>query len=192
VSLVTERIESIAPDGVRTADGAQRPADVLLLATGFKTHGFVTPMEIIGSRGVTLSEIWNGSPRAYLGLTVPEFPNLFLIYGPNTNGGTGSVIFTIEAGLQHVIGALQAMRHARAPRIEVRGDALERFDRELRAALQKTVWHTGCTNWYVDENGHDPNQWPWLWSAYRRRAAKIAPDAYDLGVPSRSPAEALG
>jgi cation diffusion facilitator CzcD-associated flavoprotein CzcO len=192
VSLVTERIDSITPDGVRMADGAQRPADVLVLATGFKTHGFVTPMEITGSGGVALSQAWNGLPRAYLGLTVPGFPNMFLIYGPNTNGGTGSVIFTIEAGMQHVIAALRVMQRGRARRIEVRGEALERFDRELRAALQNTVWHTGCTNWYVDENGHDPNQWPWLWSAYRRRAATIAPDAYEVGVPSRSPAEALG
>jgi cation diffusion facilitator CzcD-associated flavoprotein CzcO len=192
VSLVSERIESIVPEGVRTAERVLRAADVLVLATGFKTHGFVTPMEIIGSGGVTLSESWNGLPRAYLGLTVPGFPNMFLIYGPNTNGGTGSVIFTIEAGMQHVIAALRAMQRGGAQRIEVRPDAFEHFDRELRAALQNTVWHTGCTNWYVDENGHDPNQWPWLWSAYRRRAATIAPDVYELGVPGRPPAQALG
>jgi cation diffusion facilitator CzcD-associated flavoprotein CzcO len=192
VSLVTERIESIAPDGVRTADGVLRPADVLVLATGFATHGFVTPMEIFGAGGGSLAEAWNGLPRAYLGLTVPGFPNMFLIYGPNTNGGTGSVIFTIEAGMQHVIAALRAMQRARAERIEVRPAALELFDRELRAALANTVWHTGCTSWYLDENGHDPNQWPWLWGAYRRRTAELAPDAYEFTTPARSPAQALG
>jgi cation diffusion facilitator CzcD-associated flavoprotein CzcO len=192
VALVTERIESIVADGVRTADGVLRATDVLVLATGFQTHGFVTPMEIFGADGRTLSATWNGLPRAYLGLTVPGFPNMFLIYGPNTNGGTGSVIFTIESGMQHVIAALRAMERTRAQRVEVRPAVYEQFDRELRAALSNTVWHTGCTNWYVDENGHDPNQWPWLWSAYRRRTAELAPGAYDFGTATRSPAQALG
>jgi cation diffusion facilitator CzcD-associated flavoprotein CzcO len=192
VALVTQRIDSIVPEGVRTADGVLRPADVLVLATGFATHGFVTPMEIFGDDGSSLSETWNGLPRAYLGLTVPGFPNMFLIYGPNTNGGTGSVIFTIEAGMRHVIAALRAMHGRAARRIEVRPAALEAFDRELRAALGKTVWHTGCTSWYLDENGHDPNQWPWLWSAYRRRTAELPPDAYEFTTPARSPAQAVG
>jgi cation diffusion facilitator CzcD-associated flavoprotein CzcO len=192
VELVTERIDSIAAEGVHTADGRLRPADVLVLATGFQSHGFVTPMEIFGAGGSSLAETWSGLPRAYLGLTVPGFPNMFLIYGPNTNGGTGSVIFTIEAGMQHVVAALRAMEQTRAARIEVRPDAFAQFDRELRAALSNTVWHTGCTNWYVDENGHDPNQWPWLWSAYRRRTAELAPEAYEFATPTRSPAQALG
>src|SRR5437764_4420615 len=102
VELVTERVAEVTPSGIRSDDGVERPADVLVLATGFKTHGFVAPMEIVGVDGVTLSERWRGVPRAYLGLSVPGFPNMFLIYGPNTNGGTGSVIYTIEAGVQHV------------------------------------------------------------------------------------------
>ena len=66
--------------------------------------------------------------------------------------------------------------------IEVRREAAERFDRELRAALAESVWHTGCTSWYVDENGNDPSQWPWLWSTYRRRTARIEPGAYELST----------
>jgi hypothetical protein len=120
--------------------------------------------------------------RAYLGLSVPGFPNMFLLYGPNTNGGTGSVIYTIEAGVDHVIAALAELDRAEASRIEVRREAAESFDRELRDALAGTVWHSGCTNWYVDENGNDPQQWPWLWSAYRRRTAKLQPGAYALAA----------
>jgi cation diffusion facilitator CzcD-associated flavoprotein CzcO len=180
VELVTERIAQITPAGVRTADGTERPADVLILATGFRTHGFVAPMEITGARGRTLAETWADVPRAYLGMSVPGFPNMFLLYGPNTNGGTGSVIYTIEANVNHVIAALRELERARARRIELNAARLEAFDRELRAALAASVWHTGCTSWYVDENGNDPNQWPWLWSTYRKRAERIEPGVYEL------------
>jgi cation diffusion facilitator CzcD-associated flavoprotein CzcO len=179
VELVTDRVTAVSATGIRTADGAERAADVLVLATGFKTHGFVAPMEIIGPGG-TLAEAWGDVPRAYLGVTVPGFPNLFLLYGPNTNGGTGSVIFTIEAAMGHVLAALDALDREGGRRIEVRPAAADAFDRELRARLAETVWHSGCTNWYVDENGNDPNQWPWLWTTYRRRTARLEPAAYAI------------
>jgi cation diffusion facilitator CzcD-associated flavoprotein CzcO len=152
------------------------------MATGFQAHGFTAPMEVVGNGGRTLAEEWAEVPRAYLGMSVPGFPNMFLLYGPNTNGGTGSVIYTIEAGLNHVIAALRELDRADARGIEVRRETAERFDRELRAALAESVWHTGCTSWYVDENGNDPNQWPWLWSTYRRRTARIEPGAYALST----------
>jgi cation diffusion facilitator CzcD-associated flavoprotein CzcO len=190
VELVTDPIAEIGSAGIRTTDGVERPADVLVLATGFKTHGFVAPMEVAGADGRLLADEWAEVPRAYLGMSVPGFPNMFLLYGPNTNGGTGSVVYTIEAGMGHVIAALGELARARAQRIEVRRRAAEEFDRELRAALAETVWHTGCTSWYVDEHGNDPSQWPWLWSAYRRRTARIEPGAYELSTPAleREPA----
>jgi len=179
VDLVTERVEAVTAAGV-IAGGAERPADVIIFATGFHSHGFTAPMEVAGEGGRTLEDAWAGVPSAYLGLTVPGFPNLFLIYGPHTNGGTGSVIYTIEAGMNHVIAALRELERADARRIEVRRDRADEFDRELRAALTGTVWHAGCTNWYVDENGNDPNQWPWLWSTYRRRTSEVDRSTYEL------------
>jgi cation diffusion facilitator CzcD-associated flavoprotein CzcO len=185
VELVSERIAQVTPDGLRTEDGAERAADVLVLATGFSSHGFVAPMQVFGQGGRALADEWKPAPRAYLGMSVPGFPNLFLLYGPNTNGGTGSVIYTIEAGMSHVIAALNELARTGARKIEVRREVAESFDRELRAALRNTVWHTGCTNWYVDANGNDPSQWPWLWSSYRRRTARIDPSAYALGDSQR-------
>jgi cation diffusion facilitator CzcD-associated flavoprotein CzcO len=182
VDVVCDPIAEVTPGGIRTRDGRERGADVLVLATGFQTHGFVAPMQIAGAGGRSLAEEWGPLPRAYLGITVPGFPNMFLLYGPNTNGGTGSVISTIEAAMAHVLSALDALGRAGAHRIEVRRQAAEAFDRELRAALAGTVWHSGCANWYVDENGNDPNQWPWLWSAYRRRTARLQPGAYDVSA----------
>src|SRR5689334_17327375 len=126
VSLVTERVEGIVPEGVR-AGGRVRDADVLVLATGFKSHAFVAPMEIAGPGG-TLAEAWADVPRAYLGVTVPAFPNLFLLYGPNTNGGTGSVVATIESSIAHVLAALRELDRRGASKIEVRREAADAFD----------------------------------------------------------------
>jgi cation diffusion facilitator CzcD-associated flavoprotein CzcO len=190
VELLTDAIAEITPGGVKVADGTERPADVIVLATGFETQAFVAPMEIVGAGGRTLAEEWDPVPRAYLGMSVPGFPNLFLLYGPNTNGGTGSVIYTIEAATNHVIAALGELERMNARRIEVRRQAAETFDRELRSALASTVWHTGCTSWYLDENGNDPNQWPWVWSTYRRRTARLEPGAYELSSVAAEPAHA--
>ncbi len=189
VELITERIERVTPTGVKSEDGTERPADVIVLATGFESHAFVAPMEVIGTGGRSLADEWDPVARAYLGLTVPGFPNMFLLYGPNTNGGTGSVIYVIEAGVAHVIAALDALQRTNAGRIEVRRESAYAFNRELRSALAGTVWHTGCTSWYVDENGNDPSQWPWTWSSYRRRTRHLDPSAYELKepMPDRSP-----
>jgi cation diffusion facilitator CzcD-associated flavoprotein CzcO len=177
VELVTDRIEAIAPGGV-VAGGRERAADVLVLATGFKSHEFVAPMEIAGAGGRTLAEEWRGVARAYLGITVPGFPNLFLLYGPNTNGGTGSVVSTIESSIAHVLAALRELDRRNASTIEVRREAADAFNASVRAALAGTVWHSGCTNWYVDADGNDPSNWPWTWLEYRRRTAALDPDAY--------------
>jgi cation diffusion facilitator CzcD-associated flavoprotein CzcO len=189
VELITDPIAEVTPTGIRLEDGTERPADVLVLAAGFQAHGFVAPMEIVGLGGRALADEWAEVPRAYLGLSVPGFPNMFLLYGPNPNGGTGSVVYVIEAGVSHVIAALGELERARAGEIEIQRQTAEAFDRELRAALSGTVWHTGCTSWYLDDEGNDPNQWPWLWSAYRRRTARIEPGAYELRA--RSPQREL-
>jgi cation diffusion facilitator CzcD-associated flavoprotein CzcO len=182
VELITDPISAVTSRGIRSQDGSEHAVDVIIFATGFETHGFVTPMEITGEGDRTLAQIWDRTPRAYLGLSVPGFPNLFLLYGPNTGGGAGSVIYMIEAGMRHVISALDVLGQADAQRIEVRQKVADSFEAELRTALAGSVWHSGCTNWYVDENGHDPNQWPWTATSYRRRTARIDPSAYKIGV----------
>jgi cation diffusion facilitator CzcD-associated flavoprotein CzcO len=180
VALLSEGIEAITPGGVLGRDGVERAADVLVLATGFKSHEFVAPMEITGRDGRTLAEAWDPVARAYLGVTVPGFPNLFLLYGPNTNGGTGSVVSTLESSIGHVLAALRELRRAGASTIEIEQSAADALDASVREALAGTVWHSGCTNWYVDEHGDDPSNWPWSWTEYRRRTETLAADAYTL------------
>lgn len=180
VELVVEGIEAVTPSGIRDRAGVERPADAIVLATGFASHDFVAPMEVVGKEGRTLEKAWEEVARAYLGLSVPGFPNMFLLYGPNTNGGSGSVVNTIECGVGHLLAALGEMERSEANRIEVTPAAAAAFDGELRAALAGTVWQAGCSNWYIDENGNDPSNWPWTWSAYRRRTRELVPGAYAL------------
>lgn len=180
VRLIAGGVEQVTAKGVVGGDGVERPADVLILATGFKSHDFVAPMAVRGVGGRTLAEEWSETPKAYLGLSVPAFPNMFLLYGPNTNGGTGSVVFTVEAGMHHVLAALAELNRTGERQIEIRSEVAEQFHRELREALPGTVW-TGCGNWYLDENGHSPNQWPWRWRTYERRTRRLEPGAYLVG-----------
>ena len=180
VHVITGGVERITPQGVVGADGVERPADVLVLATGFKSHDFVAPMEIRGVGGRRLADEWAETPKAYLGLSVPAFPNMFLLYGPNTNGGTGSVVFIVEAGMTHVLAALAELKRTGTRQIEVRREVADDFHREVKQALPDTVW-TGCGNWYLDENGHSPNQWPWRWATYTRRTRQLEPGAYLVG-----------
>jgi len=180
VGVITGGVERITAQGVVGGDGVERPADVLVLATGFKSHDFVAPMEIRGVGGCRLADEWAETPKAYLGLSVPAFPNMFLLYGPNTNGGTGSVVFIVEAGMTHVLAALAELKRTGTRTIEVRREIADDFHREVKQALPDTVW-TGCGNWYLDESGHSPNQWPWRWATYTRRTRQLEPGAYLVG-----------
>ncbi len=180
VTLITEPISQITPAGVICEQGVERPADVLVFATGFRSHAFLEPMRVIGAAGGTLQDAWAGLPHAYYGLSVPGFPNMFMLYGPNTNSGSGSVVFTLECGIRHVICALSQLSRRGASTIEVQPAAEAAFNARLRAALARSVWHTGCRSWYLDESGNDPSQWPWLWSRYRRSTSRLIPGDYRI------------
>jgi cation diffusion facilitator CzcD-associated flavoprotein CzcO len=138
-------------------------------------------MRIAGRDGRTLEDAWSDLPHAWHGLAVPGLPNMFLIYGPNTFGGSGSAIYMIESQMRHVVSAVGALRRTGARAIEVREDAHDSFMTELRDRQRRTVWATGgCSSWYVDEQGRDPTNWPGYTFDYRRRTARVTPDVYAL------------
>jgi cation diffusion facilitator CzcD-associated flavoprotein CzcO len=182
VELVTDPIAEITPTAIRTEDGTSRPAEILVLATGFQVHVRLAPLQVVGAGGRTLAEEWAVVARAYFGLSVPGFPNMFILFGPNTGGGSGSVLYTIEAGMAHVIAALEELERTDTERLEVTREAADAFNRELRAALVGTVWQSGCRSYYLDENGNNPSIWPWHWTSYRRRTAVLEPGAYEFGA----------
>jgi len=171
-SLVTEAIERIEPAGVRTADGELHELDVLVLATGFRVDRFLRPTEVRGRDGVRLDDVWAERPSAHLALTVPGFPNLFLLNGPNGPVGNFSLIDVAELQLGYAIQLLDLLRGG-AESVEPTREAAEAFEQARVEATKGTVWVTGCRSWYLDDRGI-PAAWPW--SIDHFRGVMQAPD----------------
>ncbi len=123
VELVDSAVTRVTPSGVVAADGVERPADVIIHGTGFQTHNFVAPMAIHGLSGRELNEVWAGRAEAFLGTTVSGFPNMFVLYGPNTNHGSGSVPFTLESQFNYIIDAVERLRRGGYRWIDLRPEA---------------------------------------------------------------------
>lgn len=166
VSLVTERIRRITADGVETSDGKHHQADVIVYGTGFAATEFLSPMRIVGRSGTNLNDVWQRGAQAYLGITVPGFPNFFMLYGPNTNLGHNSIVYMLESQIAHIVRCYKAMRASDASAIEADAERYRRFNVHVQNRLAQTVWN-GCKSWYVDESGHNSTNWPGFTLTYR-------------------------
>jgi cation diffusion facilitator CzcD-associated flavoprotein CzcO len=172
VELVSEPIASIAPEGVLTADGRGHDVDCVIWATGFRTTDFMFPMQVTGEHGRDLHEYWAPGAHAHLGMCVPGFPNMFLMYGPNTNTSGGSIIVYLEAQAAYLRQALEQLRARDAGAIEVRAEVEAASDRELQARFAGTAW-TRCDSWYRDEHGRIVTNWPGYMREYLRQTATL-------------------
>jgi len=175
VALVTEGIERIEADGVRTKTGELHPAEVIIYATGFKSTDFLAPMTITGRGGLDLKQEWARGARAYLGVTVTGFPNFFMLYGPNTNLGHNSILVMIEAQVGYILDILDKLKARGLRRIDVRREVLEAYNHGLQHDLAKSVWATTGASWYKLADGTITNNWPHSTIRYRRllRAAQL-------------------
>ncbi|MEV6300095.1 NAD(P)/FAD-dependent oxidoreductase [Actinoplanes sp. NPDC051861] len=180
VDLITEKIVEITPTGVRTADGQDHPCDVLVYGTGFAATEFLVPIRVTGRNGTPLSEAWSEGAHAYLGVTVPGFPNMFLIYGPNTNTGNTSVIYFHESQARYIAQAVRLIAKGNTP-LEVREDRATTYDTEIQKRLAHTVW-TGCQSWYRTATGRIVTNWPGKATEYRRRTARLDPTDFTSGA----------
>ena len=176
--LVTAPLECIEPAGVRTRDGRLHELDVLVYATGFRTDRFVRPMHVVGRAGASLDARWAQRPDAYLAVAVPQFPNFFMLNGPNSPVGNFSLIEVAELQMTYVLQLVDLLNKGRRE-IEPRERALAAFEADRVAAARRTVWATGCTSWYLDDRGV-PASWPWTMAQFRH--AMAAPDlsAYEI------------
>jgi cyclohexanone monooxygenase len=181
VDLLTAGIERITPTGIRTADGIERPADVIVLCTGFRAAEYLCGVEVLGRNGTSIHAHWGSTPRAYHGIVVPGFPNFFMMYGPNTNQGGNSILLILEAQAEFVADALDATRAAGASSIEVSVGAMARYERELEHDLRGTVWAQGCTSYFHNATGQIVTQLPHTSGWYREATTQINRDDFTFG-----------
>jgi cation diffusion facilitator CzcD-associated flavoprotein CzcO len=177
--LVTSPIEAVEPDGVRTTDGELHGLDVLVLATGFKVDAFVRPISVTGRAGKELNQAWVDRPEAYLSISVPDFPNFFMLNGPNGPVGNFSLIEVAELQLGYIMQLVERLRAGGNREISATMEAMTRLEAARVEAAKNTIWSTGCRSWYLDDRGI-PAVWPWPFSQFRAEMAEPKWEAYDL------------
>ncbi|MGC4251599.1 MAG: NAD(P)/FAD-dependent oxidoreductase [Sphingobium sp.] len=165
VELVTEAIERIEPQGIRTADGRLHEIDILALATGYDAHAGLAPMQVTGKDGLTLDEAWSEAQHAYLGVCVPEFPNFFMIGGPSSPIGNFSFLMTAETQMGYILGLVKHIAAAPGVEIHPRVETMDKLYQDIAERMPRTIWATGCKSWYMDKNGQIA-LWPWSYERF--------------------------
>jgi cation diffusion facilitator CzcD-associated flavoprotein CzcO len=179
--LVTSGIERIEPKGVRTKDGRLHELDVLVLATGFRADRFMRPMGVVGRGSVRLDEVWAKRPSAYLSVSIPAFPNLFMLNGPNGPVGNFSLIEVAELQMAYILQLVESLRAGRCREVSASAKASEAFESARTEAAKGAIWSTGCKSWYLDDRGI-PASWPWTFDHFREEMARPKMEAYELRV----------
>ena len=180
VSLVTEGIARVTPEGVATVDGREHALDVLVCATGFETVDLLSSITITGRGGRTLAEAWRAGPVALHGIGVAGFPNLFLMLGPNTATGHTSTLFYIEAAARHALSVMRQIGGRGGRWAAVRAEAMAAHDAGLQARLRGSVW-TQCRSWYRQDDGRVVAIFPGFTPEYVRAAGRVDPADYEWG-----------
>lgn len=181
VELVTDPISKITARGVVTEDGREREVDTLLLATGFDTQRYASVIDLEGRQGRSIREAWSQGPEAHFGVTTSGFPNLFMLYGPNTNGGN-SIILMLEYQIEYVLRLLDEMEEARVDWIDVRREVMDAFNEGLQSELERVpVWQAGANDYYRSADGRIVTQWPHGFGVYKERLDKESLASFEKG-----------
>jgi cation diffusion facilitator CzcD-associated flavoprotein CzcO len=174
-------IAEINAGGIRTQDGQQVDLDLIVWATGYDATDGVIAYPVVGRGGRTLTEAWQVFPRAYLGTAIPNFPNLFVVTGPNTGIGHTSAIFIIESQMKYIVNCLRRLRQSGARRIEVTARAEDAYTRMIHREMERTVWKTGgCHSWYQSKSGHVIAMFPGFSFSFRWLASRFRPQHHAL------------
>jgi 4-hydroxyacetophenone monooxygenase len=182
VTLVTDEIARITPTGIAMADGTRHDVDVIVYGTGFQASRFLMPMKVVGRGGVDLHERWDGDARAYLGITVPGFPNLFLLYGPNTNIViNGSIIYFSECEVHYVLGCLRLLLEGGHRALDCRPEVHDAYNVRIDEGNRQMAWGASDVNtWYRNAKGRIAQNWPFSLLDYWRETRSPDPDDYVL------------
>ncbi|HTI78253.1 MAG TPA: NAD(P)-binding domain-containing protein, partial [Mycobacterium sp.] len=184
VEVVSSPARTLRERTLVTYDGTQLDVDVVLCATGYAAADYLGQIDVTGEGGATLREAWREGAYAYLGMAVPGFPNFFMLYGPNTNVGSNSVIFMLEAQARYIVRALRYMRRRRRSYIAVRTTAMADFMAKIDGWMEGTVWLTRCSNYFRAANGRVVTQWPRSARAFWGMTRRFRPSAYTFEPPT--------
>ena len=181
VTLTDTGIARIVPTGVETVDGTVHEFDVLIYGTGFQPSRFLTPMKVVGQGGADLHGTWDGDARAYLGTTVPGFPNFFILYGPNTNiVVNGSIIWFSECEVRYVLDVLRATLAGGHRGLTVRRDVHDTYNEEIDAENLRMVWGVSTvSSWYKNANGRVAQNWPFPLLEFWKRTRSVDEADYE-------------
>ena len=181
LELVTDPIECVTEHGVVTTDGKTREVDTIIIATGFATTKYLSAIDVVGRDGVPIDKAWNDGAQAYLGIMTSGFPNLFMIYGPNTNNG--SIMTMIEHQVEHIVQHVRRLAGDGIAWVDVRRDVMDRWNEELQDTIANVrVWQADCNGYYRTASGRLVTQWPGTMGELRNRTAELDPDAYEVGA----------
>jgi cation diffusion facilitator CzcD-associated flavoprotein CzcO len=178
VTLETSSIVEFTEHGLRTADGVEHPADTVIFGTGFKAAEYLSSLDVYGRGGRRLRDEWSDGAEAYLGTVVPGYPNLFTLYGPNTNGIT-SMIYILEAQAEFVCRLLDAMSREDIAAIDIQRGPHDAFNTEIQTALDTTVWAANCSNYFRHPSGKMVTQYPYSGAMFAQRLAAVNLDVFD-------------
>ncbi len=180
VSLETESIDTITRTGIRLKDGREIEADTLIYGTGFKATEFLTPMEVTGLQGKTLNQEWHKGAEAYLGITVKDFPNFFMLYGPNTNLGHSSIVYMLESQIHYILKAVEILKTENLKYLNIKAQPQIQFNQRVQDKLKNTVWENGCISWYKNADGKNTVNWPDFTFKYRSQTRQLNLDDYHV------------
>ena len=179
VELIVERIDHVIPQGIVDETGELHTADVIILATGYKTLEYMRPMEIVGDTGRTLSQYWENGPRGYMSVMIPGLPNFFMLSGPHCPYGNFSAITQTEIEVDYILQCMDLLATGHASRLAPTDDATDRFNAWVKERARTTIWTSGCRSWYLSEQGL-PMNWPGSPAEFRRALAKPALADFEL------------
>jgi 4-hydroxyacetophenone monooxygenase len=181
VALITEKITEITESGIVTGDGTEHDVDVIIYGTGFQASRFLWPMEVYGRSGVELHEQWEGNARAYLGVTIPDFPNLFCLYGPNTNIViNGSIVYFSECEVRYVMTCLRHLFETGHRALDCRREVHDAYNEAVDAENGRMAWGVSSVNsWYKNDLGRVSQNWPFTLLEFWRRTTDVEPSDYD-------------
>jgi cation diffusion facilitator CzcD-associated flavoprotein CzcO len=182
VELVASGVERIVPEGVVTADGRTVGVDVIVWATGFTATEFLAPIRVTGRDGRILHEEWADGAEAYLGMAVAGYPNLFMMYGPNTNSIHNTIVFMLECQARYIAGAVEHLAGNETRWVDVRPVVQRAFNADIQRRLGNTVFGAGCSSWYKTPSGKVTAMWPGSWVAYARATRRFDPAVYRQGA----------